>query len=400
MVILEKYVTININIDILIDDPNKKKSYVIDVLGKLLITDEDIDLTVRIRNMLNNMQNTNPIKINDKKQYFTFELKDYHKLSTAKHDIILKHCCNIKNVDIINKSLDEILKDFNSKVHSIDTITQYDIPESYLVLVDLENKLPRGLSVATITLIFKTDAKFNLQNIGKHITIDKFNHIENVTYKINGVSYFRTQNPSNKKKKNAFYNQVSLKVKINSKNKSMNIKLFYENSVHLTGCKKISDIIEVIEKLNHFFSEKKYVHKDGKFELVEFIDDTTKFNPVTIYDIKICMINTNFNIGYKINRNKVYDILYDKGTSHIDIDNKKKILLSFEKNIRPSIDIKYPILERTDPKSNFVSIFIFGTGAVLITGAKTVYELYQAYAFIIKLTTKYYRQIVNLELEF
>jgi hypothetical protein len=261
-------------------------------------------------------------------------------------------------------------------------------------------------------------------NIGKYITINKYKNVLCASYKENGIPQFRTLDKFKKKKqKKVFYNQVSLGIKILSKRKPMNIKLFKKNSVQLTGFTKISDLIEVIDVLNSVLLEEKYIFVTEKDEngnyrrvpkLIEFIKDINYFSPDNIFDIKICMINSNYKIGFHIDRTRVFEKLYDgynsedqinpmsqyKNKNKITDPTKRQIYLSFEKNIHVSIDIKYEILNRIDKKSKFISIFIFETGSVIITGVKSIQELEQAYVFILELTTKHYKDIVKIDLDF
>ena len=68
-----------------------------------------------------------------------------------------------------------------------------------------------------------------------------------------------------------------------------NVKLFNNGSVVLTGCKYYDDIIYIFNRI------KKYICNDNKY--------------IDLENIKINMINTNFNIGFNINREKLYKLL-------------------------------------------------------------------------------------------
>lgn len=379
-----------------------KEKYIPELLGKILETDEkNIDIGIRIGNVINNTCSTAAVKIinkanNIEKRYFTFSILE-------NNDIVMKHCCNKKDIQYIDRTLKNILLKSSASILKINVINSYILPQTYIPLIELEEKLPYGLTIATITLIFKTEATFNFLNIGKHITIEKYKNIENTTYKINNVNYFRTKLKHPKKEKKAFYNQVSLRVRVNSKRNPLNIKLFRKNnknnqtkhsSVQLTGYTKLSDLIEIITILNKLFQEEKYLFVDGVPRLISFIDNVDKFSPISISDIQICMVNTNYKFGFMINRSKLFELLYN----HKDTGSGK-IYLSFEKNNHSSIDIKYEIKNRKDPKSKYVSIFIFETGSVIITGVKSVSELTEAYSFIIFFVTNHFRQLVKIPID-
>ncbi len=58
------------------------------------------------------------------------------------------------------------------------------------------------------------------------------------------------------------------------------------------------------------------------------------------------------------------------------------------------VNIKYQYDEYSKP-----SIFVFQTGAIIITGAKTLHQIIMSYHFIIRLLNRYYDEIKILELD-
>lgn len=177
--------------------------------------------------------------------------------------------------------------------------------------------------IATITMSTKIpDCTLNLTNIGKYLDIDeeiigiKYNYADlNVTK----GSYFTTVykkakvKDSTKVNKALFYNQTT--IILNNKGKHVNIKLFGNGSLHITGCKSVREGEEVTLLLYQKLCSLRYkkdtllLTKDVNSVLID------KDNLVYSYD-------THQVIGYV--KNKVYHI----HKKEFDIDNKTEMFIS------------------------------------------------------------------------
>ena len=82
---------------------------------------------------------------------------------------------------------------------------------------------------------------------------------------------------------------------------------------------------------------------------------------------QIRMINTNFNIGFQINRNKLYQLLIEHGYD-----------VSFDPIIHACVNIKYNIKQL----NKTVSIFVFESGSITIAGSNSCYQILLTYNFI------------------
>lgn len=247
------------------------------------------------------------------------------------------------------------------------------------------NKLPEDISISTMTITCKIDTKFNVTNIGKYIDL-KYNGIVAVKHgnsddKATNRSLIikRQSTQKNRKKKKAFYNQVTILVKTKkNKKKNYNVKLFTNGAIQMTGCKSMDEVIEALTKI---FTELKVVkaildHKKGKVIEKPFVSDPQVLDIKNLYDIKICMINSNFSIGFNVDRDKLYDLLITD-----------KIECTYDPIIHACVNIKYEHPEKT------ISIFVFESGAVIITGARTCSQIVEAYIFINKYLLKNYNHI-------
>lgn len=257
-------------------------------------------------------------------------------------------------------------------------------------------ELPSDLLISTATITCKTSVLYNVENIGLY-----FNDFDDI---IIGKKYgnrhvsdiINTKKNKTKKEesKKNFYNQVSLIInssRLNdpnhtdiSKIKTINVKLFINGSIQMTGCKHIQNVEKTLEILFEKLKKKKAILNDNnKFEIKSFIineKDKELLNILNVRDFQIRMINTNFNINFKINRQRLHEILL---ANNIDT--------SFDSINHAYINIKYTI-----PNSiKVVSIFIFESGAITIAGANNCYQVIQAYNFINKIILQNYFKIMS-----
>ena len=243
--------------------------------------------------------------------------------------------------------------------------------EKEIFNLDLE-KLPEEISISAMTIVCKINTEFYVSNIGRYINL-KHNGILSVKHGNSEVPHNRSLLSRKqavakiKKKRKSFYNQVTLIVKNSPNKKPANIKLFSNGSIQMTGCKNIDNVIDVVKKV---FEELKVVKAVVDFRNDNIIEKPFVSNPDSLdisnlYDIKICMINSNFSIGFNIDRDKLYEISL-----------RNKIECSFDPNKHAGVNIKYDHDEKT------ISIFVFESGAIIITGACTCFQITGAYNFI------------------
>ena len=160
--------------------------------------------------------------------------------------------------------------------------------------------------------------------------------------------------------------------------KKINLKLFKNGSIQMSGCKRIEEVNKVINKLIEKLKEKKMKIKDDEVTEITFIDDPKKIN---INDFKIDMINSNYRVNLQIDRSKFYNLLL-----------KKKISASYEKCIRACVIIKYCPKEE-NPMEKEISIFVFQKGNIIITGAKSRKHISSAYQYLNKIILEHVEEI-------
>tara|TARA_Y100000816_G_C26004892_1_gene525156 strand:- start:13 stop:882 length:870 start_codon:yes stop_codon:yes gene_type:complete len=136
-----------------------------------------------------------------------------------------------------------------------------------------------------------------------------------------------------------FFNQVTINYQDISKK---SIKIFSNGIIHITG---ITCFIEA-EKL-----------------MINMVDTLSHFvNDIyTLEKIKIGMINSNFSYNYTLNLKLLFNKL-----------NDNNIICRYNPESYPAINIKH----------NNISIFIFGSGNIVITGSKHIQNVLSTYTFI------------------
>jgi TATA-box binding protein (TBP) (component of TFIID and TFIIIB) len=179
------------------------------------------------------------------------------------------------------------------------------------------------------------------------------------------------------KKKYSFLNQISLKIVVPDKNPNnpINVKLFKNGSVQMTGCITIKDSIDALVRICNILTTKLFNKKKNIKQRLCTGKDL--INSITKYQIG--MINSNFDIGFWIDRNRLLEIL-----------KTKKLDVTFDSNSHASVKIKYPIDDIV------ITILVFEKGKIIITGSRNYNHLKIAYDYINKLLLSNYFDIFKV----
>jgi len=255
-----------------------------------------------------------------------------------------------------------------------------------------------NILISTITLDCKLHTLIDIDAFSKNIGLkeDEIASIKIGTRKNPATN--RTIILSKTKKKQSsknFYNQVTILMRpMNNPSRNyINIKVFKNGSLHMTGCKDMSDFNNVSSTLIKILKKgANIVEKNGNQKHIEYVD---KPDDIGIFDVKIRMINSNFKQGYKIDRKKLAKLLRKNHKKN----TKDKEIGYVECKYQPTgghscVNIKYKYDEKNKP-----SIFVFQTGAIIITGAKNLNHIIMAYHFIQKILNKYYDEVKIIELD-
>tara|TARA_B100001123_G_C15209225_1_gene986544 strand:- start:41 stop:781 length:741 start_codon:yes stop_codon:yes gene_type:complete len=229
------------------------------------------------------------------------------------------------------------------------------------------------LKISTITSILQVSTDINLKDIYDSVPITKF--IPFIEYGKNNPSKGFSKKSLRKKRKNKkkrmFFNQATLHVFFDEK--IMNVKLFNNGKIQITGLKKIDQAPKLVQKLIEYFRD-----------LSIMTEETVLMNH------KLVLINSDFNIGFEINREELHREIIKEG-----------LYSSYEPCIYPGVNIKYYMNINNsngiccckdicngkgradgDGCCKKVTIAVFKSGSIIITGGQNIEQLEIAYHFI------------------
>ena len=212
-----------------------------------------------------------------------------------------------------------------------------------------------------------SNVNINLNNIYKYLKLDK-SSIFTVKFKSN-VKSLEVQKKKKKKKKNCFQNQMTVEIKpdlVKYPDSKVSLKIFKNGSIQMSGIKCIQACNTVLTKLINELVREYGIIEDGKMLEINFIDE---IDTLEVYSFKVDMINSGFQLNYEVNRENLYNQLLES-----------KIECKFEPSIHAGVNIKFSPTG-ADKK---VSIFVFESGNIIITGAKKVNNILESYNYINK----------------
>jgi len=248
--------------------------------------------------------------------------------------------------------------------------------------------LPEGVSISTITLTCKFDTTFNAHNIGRYLELIP-NTIIGIKYgdgeKSSKTLVIKKRRAKKKvKKPKSFFNQVTIVVQ-SENNNEINIKFFKNGSVHVTGCKSAKHFENSIKIAFEELKKVKAVYDPIQKKIIKkpFLTNPENFDIDHINDISIRMINNGFKLGFKIDREDVYNIFKSKNVS-----------CTYEPCVHACVNIKYNY-----KNTSSLSVFVFESGSIIITGVKTKDHIDEAYKFIIKFIYENFNKIYKVDTE-
>ncbi len=246
----------------------------------------------------------------------------------------------------------------------------------------MEEMINPSLRISTMTLISQLDSEIILEELYNKLSInDTIKYIEYADKKPKGEKTKKVKkrkkkelidslkNAGKSKKRKYFYNQVTIHIMID---KIINVKIFNNGSLQMTGLKRFDQSDKILEILVDLFYKNQII------------------SSTTILSKNIVMINSDFHIGFEINREKLHRLICDK-----------KYYSSFEPIIYPGVNIKYYYnpsniedgICKCDGLCNGkglnghckrITVAVFNSGNIIITGGRSIHQINTAYDFISK----------------
>ena len=201
---------------------------------------------------------------------------------------------------------------------------------------------PSWIKITTITMVSKYMNDIDIPKLkeifkNKVVNLNMENSNEKDTFKW-------------RMKPTTFYNQITLVYTDEFSTKS--IKVFPNGSLQVAGCSDLFDCKRIISELCLLFET--YLGKPSVAP-----DET----------FRVVMVNSNYSLNYNINLLKTV-AQFEK--------NPAIFKVSFEHDRYSAVKIKFKPAEEMKE----ITVSIFGTGKIIITGAETLKEIVYAYNII------------------
>jgi TATA-box binding protein (TBP) (component of TFIID and TFIIIB) len=294
-------------------------------------------------------------------------------------------------------------------------------------LVKLEG-LPDNIAISTITITFSLNNTMNSQNIARYcdITEKSFNKIffgvlpddlskitendkcvvrsyhpilkkrkrmsnkrnNNTNSEINELNNYIEQQAmkSGGKRKNSENNQCRVKIWSDITQDCVSASIFNNGSVHVTGIKSHQMFEEIYEKLFSEITKQKYVLNSETGAMVykpfaeEPIPDTMR---TKVENFQICMINCTLDVYFNIKLIELHSIMKAMGApSKLDVSK------------HACVNTKFNYKDFHE-----VSIFIFESGKINITGSRSYEEIMSAYEYIVCILYENFKKIMLISVD-
>ena len=242
--------------------------------------------------------------------------------------------------------------------------------------------------VSTMTVTGSVNATINLKKIFDLFDIDSFDSVKYIEYGVTKneqdfkgeKSAKSAKNDKKKKVKKRFDNQMTLHMYDNLF--KYNVKLFKNGNVQMTGVKDvecgkaiIDELIKIIKITNKLCEEHDIVEIEDLFNC--------KYNTR--------LINCDFKVSYKVNRSILHKL----------VNTKNNLTCSYEPCIYQGVKISFYMNDYSldgicrcpkkclgkGPKTicKKITIAVFQSGCVTITGSTTIQQLEFVYKYMLNL---------------
>ena len=192
--------------------------------------------------------------------------------------------------------------------------------KEYIKADPLMFNLPKGVSISTMCAKCKLGTELNVDFIKSHMNL---NYDDILTVKINNDN-MRTLIDAKKKKRrtkrkvkvasNPFYNQITVVVRINEgeitnihEEPKINLKLFKNGSVQISGLKNIEYTNRALNKLIHCLSQiKGKMNPDNTITDIQFVDNISKLS-ISDFEIYSSGHRNAQGLHYSIDSKRLYE---------------------------------------------------------------------------------------------
>lgn len=233
------------------------------------------------------------------------------------------------------------------------------------------------LHISTMVQIGKLNSNINLLNLADELKINK--DIIYIEYGQQVSKGDEGKKRKDNKPRKYFYNQLTIHVfNKTKKNNRINVKIFNNGRIQMTGIKNNLQGGETIYKLCEQFNILN--NKEKIFDIESLIE--------SVEPLETVLINSDFDIGFPINRESLHRCIVDYG-----------YYSSYEPCNYPGVNIKYynnPLNENfgicncektcngkgLNNTCKKITIAVFKSGKIIITGGRNKNDISIAHKFI------------------
>lgn len=247
-----------------------------------------------------------------------------------------------------------------------------------------------ALRISTITTTAQLGTKINLDALYNQIPITEYWDLNDGVLKMefNGNSKgtsFKDIMLKPKESKTSFFNQATLVIRRETSPlvwKEINVKLFRNGGVQMTGVRSIEMSSEALHWLISYLTEK-------------CTAAPIFVSAPNIHKEQVQLVNTDFSIGAKVRRDALHRVLVEKYHLNSSYESaiyqgvKTKYFYNAERpaGAPPGLCPCDKLCKGTGDGSKIgeckkITISPFQTGQVIITGARTMEQINEAYEFI------------------
>lgn len=203
-----------------------------------------------------------------------------------------------------------------------------------------------------------------------------------------------------------FYNSCSLLIKPEIHKKCINIKLFNNGKITLTGSK---EEIDGYNAVNILLNELKLIEEGNTLYNI-FFDNECDIKDLIIDNYEITMINADFKTNFKLDLKKFLDILKEYENTLFTKFNPERyrgLIIGYYYNNKNTLKDGRCYCKKKcrgkgigvlEGQCKKITIAVFKSGSIVITGARTIEQTNMSYKFINELIKKYYKDIIKFSI--
>jgi TATA-box binding protein (TBP) (component of TFIID and TFIIIB) len=322
--------------------------------------------------------------------------KCYEKIPDPNYFVISTQSAMCKFNNIFGLDLSKLIKYISEKIIN------------NIVLEKDNNYLIKGIVIDNLTIRYddsyiKKYKKPCINYLGNNINnknIDEIMEMLNNLTIVDNES-LKKQGKTKKKDNENFYNSCSIIVKAGVNDKCINIKLFNNGKITLTGSKKEIDGYNACCILLNELKKEKSCFLNG---------EELNYDDINVVDYQITMINSDFNTNFKIDLISLLTILNKKEENLFTKFNPEKyrgLIIGFYWNKRKTVQDGICMCHckcngkgngEGEGKCKKITISIFKSGSVIITGGRLIKQLEDSYKFINDVFKDNFKDIVKLSI--